>query len=101
MTSRSILLPCLLAMLAGGAFPAEPGLVIQVLRGAGANNNAITGGATSPVVRIVTSNGAPVAGALVMFTAPSTGASVDFAGYGKVAQTVSDETGAASAPSVK
>ena len=91
----------LLTMLAPTAFAADTGLVIQVLRGAGANNNAVTGGFTSPMVRIVNSNGTPVAGALVVFMAPSTGASVDFAGNGNVAQTVSDETGSAPAPSLK
>jgi hypothetical protein len=89
-----------LPMLAAGIACAADPLVIQILRGASTNNNAIAG-STSPVVRIVTSGGVPVPGALVVFTAPSTGASVDFTGYGRVAQAITDETGSAAAPSVK
>lgn len=77
-----------------------PDLVIQVIRGAGTNNNAVSGELASPVVRVTNAAGAAVAGALVVFTAPSSGPSVEFTGSGPNAQALSDESGIVAAPRV-
>jgi hypothetical protein len=89
-----------LVLLWGGQLPvqAAPSLVIDVLRGSGGNNNALTGASVSLVIRVRDETGNPVADALVVFAAPSAGASVNFAGEGPVAQVVSDESGTAIAP---
>ena len=73
-------------------------LTIDVLRGADGNNNAFNGTSVSPVIRVKDAAGNPVPGALVVFSAPSRGPSVNFAGEGTVTQAISDESGAAIAP---
>jgi hypothetical protein len=88
-------------LLCPAAAAAPPELVLQVLRGEASNNNAISGTAISPAVRVVTPGGVPVAGALVQFQAPSAGASVEFAAYGAVAHVLSNESGVATAPPLK
>ena len=76
-------------------------LQIEILRGAASNNNARTGTAVTPAVRVTDAKGKPVAGALVIFAAPPAGPSVDFAGTGPVAHAQTDELGAAAAPHVR
>ncbi len=92
---------CLLAMLLLGPIqPAGATLRIEILRGEGANNNAATNTVTSPVVRVWDSNG-PLSGALVVFTAPETGASVVFSGSGGAGEAITDESGTAPSPRVQ
>jgi hypothetical protein len=74
---------------------------IEVIRGDGANNNATTGFGISPAVRVLDPNGKPAPNALVVFTAPDRGTSVEFAGEGSVAQTLTDESGVAVAPHLR
>jgi hypothetical protein len=93
--------PCFALVALAAATVGPAGLRIEVLRGAGANNNAESGSSVSPVVRIVDAAGAPVPQALVVFAAPSSGPSVEFAGHGPVAQVLSDDAGEASAPHVR
>ena len=76
-------------------------LRIEVLRGEGANNNASQNLGTPPVVRVVDARGVSVPDALVVFTAPDSGATVDFAGQGSSAQALTDESGIAVAPRVR
>ncbi len=83
------------------AWAAAPDLVIQVVRGSGANNNAVLGNSASPVVRVMNSAGMPVPGVLVVFTAPAAGPSVDFAGEGPIAQALTDDSGTVAAPRVR
>jgi hypothetical protein len=75
-------------------------LRIEVLRGDSANNNLKSAG-VPPSVRVLDTAGKPVAKALVVFSAPAAGPSVDFAGSGPVAQAQTDETGSASAPPLR
>jgi hypothetical protein len=77
------------------------GLRIEVLRGAGANNNAESGRTASPMVRVVDAAGKPVPQAMVVFAAPSSGPSVEFAEHGALAQVLSDDLGMAAAPQVR
>jgi hypothetical protein len=86
------------ALSGGGRVDAAETLRIEVLRGDGANNNAISGAAMSPVVRVSGADGKPVAGALVVFSPPSAGASVVFAGFEADATALTDESGIAAAP---
>jgi hypothetical protein len=80
------------------AADAAPALRIEVLRGEGANNNAAQNMGISPVIRVLDARGAAVAGALVVFTGPDSGAAVEFAGLGPSAQAFTDESGVAAAP---
>jgi len=82
------------------AVPASGALRIEVFRGEGANNNAATNAATSPVVRILNAD-QPVSGALVVFTAADTGPRVAFSGSGEVGEAVTDESGFAASPRVR
>ena len=89
-----------LALLAAAGV-AHAAVRIEVIRGDGANNNATTGFGISPAVRVLDPNGKPALNALVVFTAPDRGTSVEFAGEGSVAQTLTDESGVAVAPHVR
>jgi hypothetical protein len=73
-------------------------LRLEILRGAAAYNNAASTSAVTPSVRVTDAAGKPVSGALVIFTAPSSGPSLDFAGDGPLAHTETDESGSAVAP---
>jgi hypothetical protein len=74
-------------------------LQVQVVRGEGANN-ASTRGGQSPAVRVL-GGGGPVKGAVVIFSAPTSGSSVDFGGNGPIAQAQTDASGVAVAPSLR
>jgi hypothetical protein len=76
-------------------------LRIEILRGTASNNNAGAGSAVAPAVRITDNQGKPVSGALVIFTAPSAGPSVDFAGDGPVAHSETDQSGIAVSPHIR
>jgi hypothetical protein len=77
---------------------ADPIFAIDVLRGANGNNNAFAGTSVSPAIRVNDASGNPIPGALVVFSAPLSGASLNFAGSGPVAHVLTDETGTAIAP---
>jgi hypothetical protein len=96
-TRRLFALWLALCALADAAFA----LRIEVLRGEGANNNASQNLGTTPVVRVLDAGGAAVPGALVVFTSPDSGATVEFAGQGRSAQALTDESGIAAAPHVR
>ena len=100
--SRRFLLWLGLALLAP-VRPVSAGgeLIVHVLRGANTLNNAVSGVSTTPAVLVTTPSGAPVAGALVIFTAPTSGPSIDFAGSGGTAHTFTDDSGTATAPGIK
>jgi len=91
-----------LAALLLGLLPVPVGatLRIEILRGEGANNNAATRTATSPVVRVWDASG-PLPDALVVFTAPETGASVVFSGSGGAGEAITDQSGTAASPHVQ
>jgi hypothetical protein len=85
-----------------GAAASVPGAMrIEVLRGDGANNNAAQGLGTSPAVRVLDAKGQPAAKVLVVFSAPESGASVQFAGEGSSATALTDESGVAVAPHLR
>ena len=65
---------------------------IETAEGEGANNNAMTSLSSRVVVRILDDQG-PVSGALVVFAAPESGASVEFSGSGRYGEAASDESG--------
>ena len=92
---RATILAAGVAML---AIAAAGAIRVEVVRGEGANNNAILGAATSPMVRVTDGNGNPVRDALVVFEAPASGPSVDFGGSGPSAHGLSSETGVVGAP---
>src|ERR1035441_4033682 len=77
------------------------GLRIEALRGDGANNNPALGVTVSPAVRLLDASGKPVPKALIVFTGPATGPSVDFGDQGATAETVTDESGVAIAPRLR
>ena len=91
----------LLLVFAAALHPAAGALRVEVMRGEGANNNAILGSATSPMVRVTDGDGNPVRGALVVFDAPATGPSVDFGGSGPSAHALTSEAGVVGAPAVR
>ncbi len=77
--------------------PPEPQFKLIVLRGENAQNNIKKGRATRPVVEVRDQNNKPVAGALVLFTLPSSGPSGTFLGGGQVASVTTNSAGQASA----
>jgi hypothetical protein len=76
-------------------------LRIEVLRGEGANNNASQNLGASMVVRVLDARGVAVPNALVVFSSPDSGATVEFAGQGAAAEVLTDESGIAAAPRVR
>lgn len=86
---------CLLALLASAAAGA---IRVEVVRGEGANNNAVLGASASPVVRVTDATGNPVRDALVVFEAPASGPSVDFGGSSPSAHGLSSDAGMVAAP---
>jgi hypothetical protein len=89
----------LLALFAFSLLPAagRARLRIETAEGEGANNNAMTSLSSRLVVRILDDRG-PVSGALVVFAAPESGASVEFSDSGLYGEAASDESGVAVSP---
>jgi hypothetical protein len=82
--------------------PAAPGkLFIQVLEGEGALNDIRGRTAREPIVQIEDENHKPIAGALVIFTSPSSGASATFSNGLTTFQTTTLEDGRAVATGFK
>lgn len=74
-----------------------PQYKLIIVRGENAQNNIKKGRATRPVVEVRDRNNKPVAGALVLFTLPSSGPSGTFVGGGQVASVTTNSAGQASA----
>jgi len=85
----------------GLCLPMWGAMRIEVVRGEGANNNALQPGGAAPAVRVLDAAGTPVRGALVVFTAPESGASVAFGEEGGSAHGITDESGVVAAPRVR
>lgn len=92
----SVLVLCTQQQALGQDSP-EPQYKLVVLRGENAQNNIKKGRATRPVVEVRDRNNKPVAGALVVFTLPSSGPSGTFIGGGQVASVTTNASGQASA----
>jgi hypothetical protein len=98
--SRLLLVSGLL--LHGGDKLAEaPALQIQVIKGNGANNNAVAMTSATTIVRVTSTRGEIVPDALVVFAGPDVGPSVNFGGDGPTAQCITDESGLAVAPHIR
>src|ERR1017187_9228968 len=82
------------------ALAAANGLRIEVLRGDGANNNPALGVTVSPAMRLLDASGKPVPEALIVFTGPTSGPSVEFGSEGAAAEATTDESGGAIPPRV-
>ena len=83
------------------ALAASGGLRIEALRGDGANNNPALGVTVSPAVRLLDASGKAVPKALIVFTGPAAGPSVEFGSEGATAEAVTDESGVAIAPRLR
>jgi hypothetical protein len=73
--------------------PPPPQLQITILDGEGALNNIKQQTAREPIVQVEDENHKPIAGALVVFSLPQSGASGTFAGGSTVFNGVSDADG--------
>lgn len=100
---RGLAVACSIFLLAGQQSalaqdsPEPQQFKLVVLRGENAQNNMKKGRATRPVVEVRDRNNKPVAGALVVFTLPSSGPSGTFLGGGQVASVTTNAQGQASA----
>jgi hypothetical protein len=83
------------------ALAASGGLRIEALRGDGANNNPALGVTVSPAVRLLDASGKPVPKALIVFTGPTSGPSVEFGSEGAAAEAITDESGVAISPRLR
>ena len=81
--------------------PARAALHVEVVRGEGSNNNALQGPAVLLAVRVLDEAGQPVTGALVVFSSPTGGPSVEFSGFEAEANTLTGDSGVAVAPRVR
>ena len=101
MKSLAILLCILIAFpaLQAQSFPTELNLVI--VEGEGATNNVRQRVARDPVVRVEDENHKPVAGAAVVFTLPTEGATGEFGNGAKTLTVLTDNAGRAAAQGLK
>jgi hypothetical protein len=76
-------------------------LNIVVLEGEGATNNVRQRVARDPVVRVEDENHKPIAGAAVVFTLPTEGATGEFANGAKSLTIMTDSQGRATAQSLR
>jgi hypothetical protein len=77
------------------AVPQQGGAAIQIVEGDGAINSIRLQRGHDPVVRVVSPDGEPVAGAIVTFLLPATGPSASFADKGLSITVVTDDHGVA------
>lgn len=92
-----LIAPLCAAISAGGAQTPPANLQIVILQGEGALNNIKQGIAREPIVQVQDRNHKPVAGALVIFTLPSSGPGGEFLNGGNVLSIVTDSQGEARA----
>jgi hypothetical protein len=81
--------------------PAPGKLFIQVLEGEGALNDMRSRTTREPIVQVQDENHKPIAGVVIIFTTPSSGASATFSNGLTSLQTVTDAEGKASAAGFK
>jgi hypothetical protein len=74
---------------------AAPKLNILIIEGDGAINNVRTRVAREPIVEVTDENHKPVAGAIVSFTAPNSGAGGTFGSSGRLFTVTTDQNGRA------
>src|SRR5688572_3343817 len=94
----SLLLTVLIAVpfpSALSAAPPSPALNLVIVEGEGAINNVRQRTAREPIVQVEDENRRPVAGAAVVFTLPSNGASGTFVNGARTLTTVTDANGRA------
>jgi hypothetical protein len=99
----------LAAALAGGPLlpsaraqePTKPKLQILIIEGEGAINNIKQRTAREPIVEVRDENDKPIAGAAVVFTLPSTGASGSFANGSQILMVTTNEQGRAVATGLR
>lgn len=94
----SLLLTVLIAVpfpSALSAAPPSPALNLVIVEGEGAINNVRQRTAREPIVQVEDENHRPVAGAAVVFTLPSNGASGTFVNGARTLTTVTDSQGRA------
>src|SRR5689334_10715340 len=101
MKSLAILLSILIAFPALQAQSLPTELNIVVVEGEGATNNVRQRVARDPLVRVEDENHKPVAGAAVVFTLPTEGATGEFANGAKSVTVVTDRSGMAAAQGLK
>ena len=100
----SLWLTAVLAMPVPSALLAQApvrGLNLIIVEGQGAINNIKQRTAREPIVQVEDENHRPVAGAIVVFTSPSQGASATFGASGQTLSTVTDAQGRAIARGFK
>jgi hypothetical protein len=81
--------------------PAAPKLKILIIEGEGAINNIKQRTAREPIVEVRDENDKPIAGAAVVFTLPSTGASGSFANGSQILMVTTNEQGRAVATGLR
>ena len=101
MKSLAILLCILIAFPALQAQTLPTELNIVVVEGEGATNNVRQRVARSPLVRVEDENHKPVAGAAVVFTLPTEGATGEFGNGAKTLTVLTDRDGTAAAQGFK
>jgi len=101
MKSLAILLCILIAFPALQAQSLPTELNIVVVEGEGATNNVRQRVARSPLVRVEDENHKPVAGAAVVFTLPTEGATGEFGNGAKTLTVLTDRDGTAAAQGLK
>lgn len=98
MRCLSVLLATLIALPVSPAAVAQgapPKISLVIVEGEGAINNVRLRTAREPIVQVEDENHKPIAGAVVVFTLPSQGASGTFAGSAHTLTVVTDNTGRA------
>lgn len=81
--------------------PPKPKLQILIIEGEGAINNIKQRTAREPIVEVRDENDKPIAGAAVVFTLPSTGASGSFANGSQILMVTTNEQGRAVATGLR
>jgi len=103
-TQRALLVVLVLLNLFGGpawAQQAVTGLSITIVEGEGAINNVRQRVNREPIVQVEDQNHKPIAGAVVVFFLPDSGASGTFANGSRMLMTVTDNQGRAAARGIR
>jgi hypothetical protein len=96
-----LILLVLLNLLRAPAQQAVTGLSITIVEGEGAINNVRQRVNREPIVQVEDENHKPIAGAVVVFFLPDTGASGTFADGSRMLMTVTDNQGRATARGIR